>query len=66
MSDEFEGFVIREQPVIVKEKPVPYIIDFSVTGVLRIGWDRPMTKGTDAEKLRSAKVACAFDVYNEV
>ena len=38
-------------------QPIPYIADLSITGVLRIGWDRSMTERDDYESINPSRVA---------
>ena len=38
-------------------QPIPYIADLSITGVLRIGWDRTMTERPDFETINPSRVA---------
>ena len=47
---------IKEAPYD-QAAPVPYIVDFSLTGVLTIGWDRKMQKVYDFEEANRKKVA---------
>ena len=39
---DFKGLVMFKPQSQNKERPIPYIVDFSSTGVMTIGWDRPM------------------------
>ena len=42
-SSDFKGIVVWEPQKVEKNRPNPYIADFSTTGMMTIGWDRPMT-----------------------
>ena len=39
-------------------------MNMSPESILEIAWDQPMVKMIDASLLRSAKVACDYDVFN--
>ena len=40
-----------------ERQPIPYIRDLTTTGVLSIGWDRPMSKPKKTERIRPSRVA---------
>ena len=56
----WDGGAIREDAELEPfdpEKPVPYIVDLSTTGVLTIGWDRTMVPPGNYTEIPTAQVA---------
>ena len=60
--DEFEGIVIEDVQK-EKDRPVPYIADFTPTGQMTIKWDRLMKPYERPDEIPPTKVAIDLDVY---
>lgn len=48
-----------------KERPIPYIVDFSQTGVMKIGWDRLMKTYNKPKEIPSTKIAVEPSLLEE-
>ena len=55
--------MIMEQPEDRNDRPVPYVVGFSPTGVMTIAWDRPMKPVENPEVIPPTRVAVNFDVF---
>ena len=51
-----------EAQKLEKKRPIPYIADFSQTGVMTIGWDRPMTPYEKPNEIPPTRVAINMDL----
>lgn len=54
---KFEGMKMLEPQPKNKERPIPYIAEFSQRGVMTIGWDRLMTPYENPKEIPPQKVA---------
>ena len=48
------------------DRPVPYVVDLSVDGVLIVGWDRVMRPFSNYTKLPTTKIAIEEDFEQEM
>ena len=63
--DNFEGLTIFESQKERRDRPVPYIVDFSQTGVMTIGWDRQMKPYKTPKEIPPKQVAVKPDVLEK-
>lgn len=47
-------------------RPIPYIVDYSPTGVMTIGWDRLMTPFQNFTIIPPTKIAVAPEVFTQL
>ena len=62
LSSKFKGIVVFEPQKVEKNRPIPYISDFSPTGIMTIGWDRPMTPYDRPNEIPPIQVAVDADL----
>ena len=59
---EFEGLVYLEPQDLIADRPVPYIASVSPTGVIKIGWDRPMRPVENPQIISPTEVAVSEEI----
>ena len=62
LSSKFKGIVVFEPQKVEKNRPIPYIADFPPTGIMTIGWDRPMTPYDRPNEIPPIQVAVDADL----
>ena len=61
---EFTGSIITEFPEKTERSPIPYIVEVTPLGLVKIAWDKPMNPiSAPQEKIPTAKIAVDFDLF---
>ena len=56
--------MFEPQPKII-ERPIPYIADFSATGLLTIRWDRPMVPYNKPKEIPPTQIAVKAEILED-
>ena len=60
---DFKGLVMFQPQTYNEERPIPYIVDFSPTGVMTIAWDRTMKPYEKPDEIPPTQIAVQADIF---
>ena len=64
-ANNFDGVVMFNRQEYSEERPIPYIADFTPTGMMTIAWDRQMQAVENPREIPKTKIAVDADIFEQ-